>query len=91
MVKNGDKPWICMGIVTCITGYMGFILLCFVDAPAQETWPYLATSINIHQVYFCFVCFGYQFGTLSQVYPIQRGVAPMLVAIGGYWFLWVKF
>jgi drug/metabolite transporter (DMT)-like permease len=87
MVKNGDEPWIRMGIVTCITGSMGFILLFFVDAPAPESWPYLAASIAIHQVYFCFVCFGYQFGTLSQVYPIQRGVAPMLVAIGGYWFV----
>jgi drug/metabolite transporter (DMT)-like permease len=87
MVKNGGEPWVRMGIVTFITGSMGLTILPFVDAPAPASWPYLAASIAIHQVYFCFVCFGYQFGALSQVYPIQRGVAPMLVAIGSYFFI----
>ena len=87
MVKNGGEPWVRMGIVTFITGSLGIITIPFVNAPSPTSWPYLATSIIIHQVYFCFVCFGYQFGALSQVYPIQRGVAPMLVAIGGYFFI----
>ena len=72
-----------MGIVTCSTGFMGLILIPFVNIPAPKSWPYLAASITIHQAYFICVCLGYRFGDLSQVYPIQRGVAPMLVAIGG--------
>ena len=87
MVKSGGDPWMRMGIVTCSTGFMGLILIPFVNIPAPESWPYLAASIAIHQAYFTCVCLGYRFGDLSQVYPIQRGVAPMLVAIGGYWFV----
>jgi drug/metabolite transporter (DMT)-like permease len=87
MVKNGGEPWVRMGVLTCVTGSLGLIIIPFVDAPASASWPYLATSIAIHQVYFCFVCFGYQFGALSQVYPIQRGVAPILVAVGAYFFV----
>ena len=87
MVKSGGDPWLRMGIVTCSTGLMGLFSIPFVNIPSPESWPYLAISIAIHQAYFICICLGYRFGDLSQVYPIQRGIAPMLVAIGGYWFV----
>jgi hypothetical protein len=87
MVKNVGEPWVRRGVVTCIAGSMGLIILPLVDTPAPASWPYFNASIPIHQIYFCFVCFGYQFRALLQVYPINRGVAPMPVAIGGYFFV----
>jgi hypothetical protein len=71
-----------MRVVISVTGFIGFITHPFVDVPALESWPYLEISMAAHQVYFYLVCFGYRFGALSQVYPIRRDVAPVLVAIG---------
>lgn len=68
-------------------GLIGFALTPFVEFPDRASWGYLATSIAIHQVYYVSVCLGYRFGDLSQVYPIQRGIAPLLVAIGGFVFV----
>ncbi len=75
-----------MGAVMGTAGFMGFALTPFVDFPDPAAWGYLATSIAIHQVYYISVCLGYRFGDLSQVYPIQRGIAPLLVAIGSFVF-----
>ena len=39
-------------------------------------------SVVIHQVYFVLLIYAYEHGDLSQVYPIARGSAPLVVAIG---------
>lgn len=76
-----------MGITIASTGFVGLAFIPFVDLPDRASWPYIAASIAVHQVYFISVCLGYRFGDLSQVYPIQRGIAPLLVAVGGYLFI----
>ena len=50
-------------------------------------WCSCRLSAVIHQIYFCGVCLGYRAGDLSLIYPIQRGIAPVLVAIGSYLFM----
>ena len=50
--------------------------------PAVESWPYLAASVCIHVVYFTLVAFSYRRGQLSLIYPLMRGVAPVLSMIG---------
>ncbi|MDJ0947685.1 MAG: DMT family transporter [Alphaproteobacteria bacterium] len=58
----------------------GLALTPFVVPPAPESWPYLALSAIIHTGYFSFLVLAYRFGDLSQVYPIARGLSPLLVA-----------
>ena len=60
--------------------WTGF-LLPLVPMPAVESWPYLATSVLIHVVYFSLVAFSYRGGELSFVYPLMRGSAPALTAV----------
>jgi drug/metabolite transporter (DMT)-like permease len=36
--------------------------------------------VAIHTAYFLFLTIAYRFGDLSQVYPLSRGVAPLIVA-----------
>ena len=79
--------WAGHGDCNLCYGFYGPYFNPFVNVPAPESWPYIIASMAIHQFYFCLVCLGYRFGALSQIYPIQRGVVPMLVAIGGYWFV----
>jgi len=84
LIKSGGDPWIRLGIVISVSGLIGLLFAPFVAFPDAKAWPYLAASVAIHLIYFVGICQGYRFGDLSQVYPLQRGIAPMLVAIGSY-------
>jgi drug/metabolite transporter (DMT)-like permease len=64
-------------------GVWAALLLPGLPVPAVESWPYLAASVLIHVAYFALVAFSYRSGELSFVYPLMRGSAPALTAVGG--------
>lgn len=86
LVKSGDSPWIRLALANCVGTIFAVALLPLVDFPAAEVWPFILGSVAVHQVYFVFVALQYRFGDLSHVYPIARGVAPILVALGAFVF-----
>lgn len=49
--------------------------------PARESWPFLFGSMTIHVGYYIGLLKAYRYGDLSQVYPLARGTAPVLVAL----------
>ena len=53
----------------------------FVPVPSPAAWPYIATSVVLFTGYYLFLAQAYRHGDLSHVYPIARGVAPLLVAV----------
>lgn len=59
----------------------------FVPPPDPASWPFIALSIATHVGYYVFLLAAYRHGDLSLVYPIARGCAPLLVAIGGFWIV----
>jgi len=86
MVKSGGQPWLRMGAMIGTSGLLGCALTPFVAFPSVEVWTFLLISAAIQQVYFVGICLGYRYGDLSHVYPVQRGIAPFLVAIGAWIF-----
>jgi drug/metabolite transporter (DMT)-like permease len=50
--------------------------------PDSASWPYIAASTFIHFGYYFMLNRSYLLGDLSVVYPIARGIAPLLVALG---------
>lgn len=60
------------------------LALPFVPLPNVASWPYLLASIIIHTSYYACLLFAYRHGDLSQVYPVARGTAPVLVAFGAW-------
>ena len=52
-----------------------------VPLPNSESLPYLIASVVIHWAYIGLLGKAYRTGDLSQVYPIARGTAPVLVTI----------
>ena len=86
LVKSGDDPWVQLGTAKVATVGVALLFVPFVPLPSADAWPYLLGSIAIHQVYYVFVCLQYRFGDLSHVYPLSRGSAPLLVAVGAYLF-----
>src|SRR5262245_6876046 len=57
------------------------LVLPFLPIPEPEAWPWLAASLLLHFLYYIALAGAYRWGDLSQVYPLMRGLAPLLVAL----------
>lgn len=90
LVKGGSDKHLNMTAVVLGSLPIAIGLLPFVPAPAPESWPYLAAGIALHVAYHLFLLFSYRIGDLTQVYPIARGTAPLLVAGISVLFLGVQ-
>jgi len=75
-----------MAVVALAHALVGVVAIFFTPTPAPAAWPFLFGSSLAHYSYFSFLFISYRYGDLSHVYPIARGVAPMLVAIGALIF-----
>lgn len=66
-----------------IIGHLPYavVALFFVPMPDLASWPYLLGSFTLHFGYQLFLLNSYRIGDLTQVYPVARGIAPMLVAL----------
>ncbi len=84
LVKADGDKLVMQTYVVCIPGLVSLLALPFVPLPAPASWPYLATSVVVHQLYFFVLLYAYRHGDLSQVYPIARGLAPALVALSAW-------
>lgn len=59
------------------------ITLPFMTQLTAETWPYLLTSVVLQTGYFALIAAAYTAADMSQVYPLMRGLAPLIVAGAG--------
>jgi drug/metabolite transporter (DMT)-like permease len=50
-------------------------------APDAAALPFLAASVALHLGYQIFLVAAYRIGDLTQVYPLARGAAPLIVAL----------
>ncbi|WP_120633559.1 EamA family transporter [Ruegeria sp. EL01] len=82
---SGDRIAV-MAVVTLAGSILSLFALPFVDSPDPASWPLLALTILIHTGYHFFLPVAYDHGDLGQVYPIARGVAPILVTLGALIF-----
>lgn len=66
-----------------IIGHLPFAVvgLMFVPMPDPACWPYLIASLVFHFGYQVFLLNSYRIGDLTQVYPVARGIAPLIVAV----------
>ena len=80
VVKSGTDR---LGLIKLFCGTQLVLSLClvpFVDVPDAASWPYLFASTVFSTGYLLLLSRAYQTGELSLVYPLARGVAPLVVA-----------
>ncbi|MBU4611010.1 EamA family transporter [Achromobacter sp. GG226] len=68
-------------LVTLAGAVVALLILPWLEPPARESWPFLGISTLLQTVYFVFVANAYRVADMSQVYPIMRGTAPLVVAL----------
>jgi drug/metabolite transporter (DMT)-like permease len=77
---DGDRL-LFMAFLLASSGIGALVTLPFLPLPAPASWPYIVTSILLHQGYTVFLLLAYRVGDLSHVYPLARGSAPLVVAL----------
>ena len=82
LVKSGDDKELDVALVHALGALACLPLLAFTGLPPREAWPYIGASLVIHVAYYITLTGAYQHGDLGATYPIMRGSAPMLVALG---------
>ncbi len=86
IIKGSSDRVLTMGLINLGHLLPSIIIVLLYLPPAQQAWPFLAASTIIHFMYYGCLLWSYRFGDLSQVYPIARGSAPVLVALGAQVF-----
>lgn len=86
MVKASGDRLVTLGGIAGGHVVLGVVLVATSPMPSPESWACIAASTAIHWAYYALLFIAYRLGDLSQVYPISRGAAPMLVAIGAQVF-----
>lgn len=81
LVKGGKDKFLGMTAVVLGHSPIALTVMPFVPLPAAESWPYLAAGVLLHVGYQLFLLYSYRIGDLTQVYPIARGSAPIIVAM----------
>ena len=79
--SSGDKP-LDTALVHALGAVVALPLLAIVGLPGPAGLPYIAASLVVHIGYYIALAGAYQHGDLGLTYPIMRGFAPLLVALG---------
>jgi drug/metabolite transporter (DMT)-like permease len=87
LVKRTEDQYVSMSSV--VIGHTAFALVAIVysPSPAVQSLPYLFVGALLHVGYQLFLLASYRIGDLSHVYPLARGVSPLLVAVVSVLFL----
>ena len=86
LVKAGNDRMLILAAVNAVGLLVAALVIPFVDFPHSASWPYLLLSCLLHYGYYFFLLQSYRVGDLSHVYPLARGTAPLLVALGAFLF-----
>ena len=85
IVKLGGDKLLTTILVTGWAAVLSAMLLPWLPAPAEQSWPWLAASAVLQTGYYILVAHAYHSADMSLSYPLMRGCAPLLVAIAGTW------
>ena len=81
VVKGATDRTISLGFVALGHTLPAILVAPLVPLPDPSLWPYIAASTVTHWGYYYLLNTGYRLGDLSLVYPVARGIAPLLVAL----------
>jgi len=87
LVKSGRDPLFDTAQVALFGSGLALALVGVVPPPAPASWPFIATSVLVHIGYYTALAGAYRAGDLSHGYPIMRGAAPLLTALGTWLLL----
>ena len=82
LVKSSGDKELDIALVHFLGAIASLPLLMLFGMPPREAWPFIGASLFVHIAYYLTLNGAYQHGDLGATYPIMRGTAPLLVALG---------
>ena len=82
IIKSGRDPLLDTALIGICKSALLLPLLALWPAPAPAAWPFMAASVVVHVGYYTALAGAYKAGDLSHGYPIMRGTAPLITALG---------
>ena len=84
VVRAGSSRFMTLALVDGTALLICLAALPLVNVPSLQVWGYVLLSVVLNTVYRLFLIKAYETGDFGQVYPIMRGVPPVLVALFSY-------
>lgn len=81
LVKSAGDPVLMMAAIRTVGLGFALAVLPFVPWPDPSTWIWLALASVATFAYYFLLIESYRIGDLSQVYPLARGSAPVLLSL----------
>ncbi|MDN0118987.1 DMT family transporter [Yersinia frederiksenii] len=81
LVKFGSNRFVAISLMAIFSGVISLIGVFFVGLPSLSALPWLLLSVVFHTGYCLFLSKAYEQAEFGQIYPIARGVAPLLSAL----------
>lgn len=79
IIKAGSDKSLDAALVSAGGAVTALPLLPFLPLPASEAWPFIGASAILQFAYFQLVAAAYRAGDIGLVYPLMRGVAPLII------------
>ncbi|WP_395344411.1 EamA family transporter [Ningiella sp. W23] len=86
LLKHSTSRVVSLSFNRLVGVVLGVCLIAYLPPLEIQAWPYLLIACAVHIIYFFSLISAYQHGDFSQVYPLSRGVAPVIILIAGW--LW---
>jgi phosphonate utilization associated putative membrane protein len=87
LIKSGHDKAADTALVTVAGAVVALPVLGWTGLPSWSVWPYVVASQVIHVGYYIALVGAYRHGDLGLTYPIMRGLAPLLLALGSGAFI----
>ena len=84
LVKSAGDRTLTMVAIRTVGMTLGLVALPFVDWPAPESWKWLALTAVVMFAYYALLVRSYGAGDMSVVYPLARGLAPVLTTLAAF-------
>ena len=81
-VKVGQDRLVSVAVICATGGVLSAPVAAMMPLPTAAGFGFALLSVSTHLAYYFCLVNAYRFGDLSRVYPLARGLAPPLVAIG---------
>jgi drug/metabolite transporter (DMT)-like permease len=86
VVKTSDDRLVSALAVTWGAAVVSLPVLVFAGPPSADVLPYLLPSSLVHTTYLISLAKAYERADFALSYPLARGMAPLLVSVGGVVF-----
>jgi len=87
LVKRGEDTLIATWLTAIVAPVVLWPLLFLTGLPPPPAWPMLLASGITHAAYNVTLARAYEHGDFSVVYPVARGLAPLLIGVGAPFLL----